>query len=52
MNSSYYQQSELSVIKEAHNLQQQSSESRKIQGEADADYQTARWPDQNSELSD
>ncbi len=36
MNSSYYQQSELSVIKEAHNLKQQSSESRKIRGEADA----------------
>ena len=36
MNSSYYQQSELSLIKEAHNLNQQSSESRKIRGEADA----------------
>ena len=36
MNSIYYQQSELSVIKEAHNLKQQSSESRKIRGEADA----------------
>ena len=32
----YYQQSELSVIFEAHNLKQQSSESRKIRGEADA----------------
>jgi len=36
MNSSYNQQSELSVIKEAHNLKQQSSESRKIRGEADS----------------
>ena len=36
MNSIYYQQSELSVIKEVHNLKQQSSESRKIRGEADA----------------
>ena len=36
MNSIHYQQSELSVILEAHNLKQQSSESRKIRGEADA----------------
>ena len=36
MNSIYYQQSELSVILEAHNLKQRSSESRKIRGEADA----------------
>jgi len=36
MNSIYYQQSELSVILEAHNLLQQSSEPRKIRGEADA----------------
>ena len=35
MNSIHYQQSELSVILEAHNLKQQSSESRKIRGEAD-----------------
>ena len=36
INSFYYQQSELSLILEAHNLKQQSSESRKIRGEADA----------------
>ena len=36
MKSIYYQQSELSLIFEAHNLKQQSSESRKIRGEADA----------------
>ncbi len=35
MNSIYYQ-SELSIIFEAHNLKQQSSELRKIRGEADA----------------
>jgi hypothetical protein len=36
MNSNYYPQSELSGYLEAHNLKQQSSESRKIRGEADA----------------
>jgi len=36
INPNYYSQSELSLIFEAHNLKQQSSESRKIRGEADA----------------
>ncbi len=50
INSIYYQQSELSVILEAHNLKQQSSESRKIRGEADAISTQDRFLSLNSHI--